>query len=189
MWGYPRLRGRKPPRMSSSVASSESHALQHLETTLIKEIEKDFFEANVSFRPLKHGETIPAQTSTPTFRSSHKHATAHHRHPVISVLSSEVCPPRTEGSEGPAWLVVRTLTGKTLPLPTVGPSDTVGDVVRLLRTEYEVSGGTLFLNEDYTYVRENPKYFLACVKPSLVYHRSTRNSKQQTRLIEKQNTT
>ena len=119
--------------------ASQAAALSELEQTLLRRVKPAFLAPQHEFRPLTH---------------------------VIEVLSSEIVEEgdlsrKADETTSVSWLVVRTLAGKALPLPTITPDDTIGDVLQRLEEDYGVmraQGGLLYLNErpldESTFARE-----------------------------------
>lgn len=107
-----------------SSASRKAAALKELEDVLGEHIDPAFLTSQRDFRPLTH---------------------------VIEVLSSEIVSDISSQAhdEPTAWLTIRTLAGKVMPLPDITPDATVEDVWQRLE-EHGVSraqGGMLYLNE------------------------------------------
>ena len=93
--------------------------LAALSSQLKETVADDFFQPEAQFKPLMHVVEVLADETLEAV-------------PVPSAGAEEA------GAPLETWLSVRTLAGKTLPLPGVGPGDTVGAVAAALERLYGV---------------------------------------------------
>lgn len=116
--------------------------MNELEAKLRNEIDTVYFQPEEKFKPLMHvmevlaaeikpfdeNETVPEPVST------------RRRLPSEEVIPVEVdkLKKRNLAIDEPIYISVRTLAGKVLPVPSVGPADSVCDVFRSLETTYGV---------------------------------------------------
>jgi hypothetical protein len=129
--------------------------MNDLEDKLRSEIDEVYFQPEEKFKPLMHVMEVLAAEIKPFDESSNNNEPPVSPEPVSTrrkASEEATVVPEVDkslkkrgssvvSSDEPIYISVRTLAGKVLPVPSVGPADSVCDVFRSLETTYGVKCG------------------------------------------------